>query len=1112
MKTKIIYKRIKKWSDFLADAAIHPSNVYSVGLQFVYDHGQLPSGMTNITPGDILNLQRENGLSACDVPGHVDDWVTIDGNPGDDGGGSGSSVVTESSIPANPTDQQRGHVPTVGAVKDALGGKQDALPTGTAGQVLKKTQTGVEWDDESVPTISDGENNPVDLAGTVEVTSETATGSEASVTVTPKQGGGVEMKFSLPKGADGADGQDGAPGAPGHNPNLGTYLDTADTDKPTTGQAGDYFIVINTSAEQITANVWAWNGTAFADTGKSVENFGLQFASGQAVNAVKIKDENGEDVAGDADVLSAHSGKVLNEQLNGKGANYEDGKKIRWTGGSSEVVEADSTFILSEYVHIPNGATRLVYTYANRIISPTGMSWYDESKIWLSSSAGNEDSGERVLPIESNAKYLRATFLKTTMGTRASLVFKDANDNVLETWVPLEAQPSLFVKATEQTFTDAEKAQARENIGAAASSDVATISNNVTSLQGAIVQQGSRITNLEDSMQEVTGSEQNYIPHKRTDTSGALVDRNTTGVSVLIPIESAVGTSVRFNVGTTDLTDTGIALYSSDGTSLVEWWAGNVHPRTISITNYPTGAYLRMTFWLEEASSAYIEIKYAGETNYTRVWEPSEGTPSKYVQAREQTFTNAEQNQIKRNLGIVESGVVGRNADKLPMLVNSCRLYKSGNTTKDWQAVICTDMHAMRKANQNAIAVVNDGFMVDILSGSAQGNKNVPLIDAYINCGDIVGSDYTESAVITAFQTDYATLTKPGFVVVGNHDAGNSYYVALCCNHSQAYTAFIKPMVDKGFLRSGEYEAGKPYWYHDINNTLRGYKLRIIGLYEYDDALDLNEVYWRAITYDSSLSNIQVSTSYSVGDKVNAGNYTEYSFECVQAVTTSSNLRTDAETGKAPAYKVQRGRRVIRQTQAQWFLDTLCSTPENYGVIVIMHNPFSDSAKTMDNAFSWPANQLGSSNSQNDMATDFVRDAVAAFIAGSSYSANVVFKGKAAYMNIAGGNTYAYSVAKDFSTKNSGVKFLGFIGGHAHRDFIWKDDSENIYQIAPNCAFSYGDNAKFSDIRRTDSDGLAFDSLTVASFANGRIGLVKIGVNVTDRGTKRDYMVLDTNN
>lgn len=115
------------------------------------------------------------------------------------------------------------------------------------------------------------------------------------------------------KGADGADGQDGAPG---HNPNLGTFLDT-DTNKPTMGQAGDYFIVIDTTAQTRTASVWAWDGTSFADTGKSVEDFGLQFASGQALPDVKIKDENGNEVTGPADVLSAEAGVEINSQING---------------------------------------------------------------------------------------------------------------------------------------------------------------------------------------------------------------------------------------------------------------------------------------------------------------------------------------------------------------------------------------------------------------------------------------------------------------------------------------------------------------------------------------------------------------------------------------------------------------------------------------------------------------------------------------------------------------------------------------------------------------------------------------------------------------------------
>ena len=97
------------------------------------------------------------------------------------------------------------------------------------------------------------------------------------------------------------------------NPFKGTYLDT-DT-LPTEGQAGDYIYVVNTSVTPRTANVYAWNGTAFADTGKSVEDFGQAFASGQAVNEVKIKDEAGEDVTGPAGVLSSVAGKNINDRF-----------------------------------------------------------------------------------------------------------------------------------------------------------------------------------------------------------------------------------------------------------------------------------------------------------------------------------------------------------------------------------------------------------------------------------------------------------------------------------------------------------------------------------------------------------------------------------------------------------------------------------------------------------------------------------------------------------------------------------------------------------------------------------------------------------------------------
>ena len=432
--------------------------------------------------------------------------------------------------------------------------------------------------------------------------------------------------------------------------------------------------------------------------------------------------------------------------------------------------------------------------------------------------------------------------------------------------------------------------------------------------------------------------------------------------------------------------------------------------------------------------------------------------------------------------------VIERNQDKLPMLINSCRYRKNGSTSKDFQVLVCTDSHGDTKANKNAVLATN-GFV---------------SIDAYIHCGDIVGSNYAEPSSIADFQAKLNMLTKPGYVVIGNHDVGNAFYVGVSCDHAQAYDAYIKPMVDNGWLAAGEYEANKPYWFHD--NT--SFKIRIIGLYEYDDNLDFNETYWKAIPYDSSLDAIAFNTAYQVGAKVNAGVYTGHSFECVQAVTTPVNYYTNAE--KLPSYKVQRGSRVIRQTQAQWFLDTLASTPAGYGVIVLTHNPFSDTAVSMDKKFSWPAGVSGASWTQTSMATNFIKNALAAFKAVSSYNEKVVMAGSAAYLNVLndGSIDYAYAVSKDFSSLNTGVHLLGLIGGHAHRDLIWQDG--DIYQISPNCARVDGANDRNGDVRRTWTDDVASDSLTVVSMAEGRIGLVKIGVNVTERGTFRDYEVLDT--
>ena len=177
-----------------------------------------------------------------------------------------------------------------------------------------------------------------------------------------------------------------------------------------------------------------------------------------------------------------------------------------------------------------------------------------------------------------------------------------------------------------------------------------------------------------------------------------------------------------------------------------------------------------------------------------------------------------------------------------------------------------------------------------------------------------------------------------------------------------------------------------------------------------------------------------------------------------------------------------------------------------------MHNPFSDAATAIQSKFTQTKDLNASVYSQNSMQTDFIRNAVVSFINGSEYSEEIVMQDEAAYLNSipsADGGDYAYKVEKDFRTKNSNVNFLGFVGGHTHRDFVWKDASENIYQITPCCATTEIANATGCDIRRTSEDGPAKDSLTAVSFTSKRIALAKIGVNVTENGTARDYEVIE---
>ena len=453
------------------------------------------------------------------------------------------------------------------------------------------------------------------------------------------------------------------------------------------------------------------------------------------------------------------------------------------------------------------------------------------------------------------------------------------------------------------------------------------------------------------------------------------------------------------------------------------------------------------------------------------------------------------------------TNMYARYRDREANVASMCRYRKvTTSPNKDYQFLIATDIHNSYTSTTPSLNSNIPGI-VDAL--------NFRTINSLFIMGDTVNGTYEPVNLSLVMDYFKENCPKPFYVVAGNHEVGTAKFIGACASHEQMYDKLVIPMVEAGCLVAGEYTEGVPYWYHDDAT----YKIRLIGLYEYDDPMDIDETYWKAIEYDSSLPKIAKNTSYAVGDKVNTYmfesfpsqqfDYKEHSFECVQACRT---VASPVASTQAPSYKIQRGSRVIRQEQAQWFLDTLASTPANYGVIVLMHNPFSDTATSVQAKFTQTAGVKGSAYSQNLMQTDFIRNAVVAFIKGDNYNEDVIMKGDAAYLNKLerepssenDGYSYAYNVSKDFSTKNSGVTFLGFIGGHTHKDYVWKDATENIYQVSPCCSSSNVNQQKNSDISCTPEDA----SLTVVSLTSSRIAMAKIGANVTIDGKLRDYEVI----
>lgn len=114
----------------------------------------------------------------------------------------------------------------------------------------------------------------------------------------------------------------------------------------------------------------------------------------------------------------------------------------------------------------------------------------------------------------------------------------------------------------------------------------------------------------------------------------------------------------------------------------------------------------------------------------------------------------------------------------------------------------------------------------------------------------------------------------------------------------------------------------------------------------------------------------------------------------------------------------------FHQEQITWFVNTLLSTPADYGVIVVMHTP--EQKPVIDSTYT-------KFMQKNVPFFDTVRykpinEIIDAFISGGTLNKT--------YTNGSGYTPATFTVSADFSGKNTGVEFIAYMTGHMHTDNI----------------------------------------------------------------------------
>ena len=195
---------------------------------------------------------------------------------------------------------------------------------------------------------------------------------------------------------------------------------------------------------------------------------------------------------------------------------------------------------------------------------------------------------------------------------------------------------------------------------------------------------------------------------------------------------------------------------------------------------------------------------------------------------------------------------------------------------------------------------------------------------------------------------------------------------------------------------------------------------------------------------------------------------------------------------------------IFTQTQCEWFISALASTPANYGVLVMFHSPEGRPSKDSDHA-AFYQEILNWTGYHSGLTGDVFRTIIDAFIGKTSASITYTSAGS------------SITVSADFTSVNSGVEFIAYVNGHLHTDEIGYISGATHMQLNLNvcCGVavygsSYAYLANNSDMPRSCT-GATQDCFNIYAIDRSAktVRVAKVGSNVSGYDlSERKYMVI----